>query len=269
MPVSRLFYGLFNTPSKPASSWLYNFVSMMDRDAKMLFMNYGYVSLDADAGAVALSVGDEYHRYPIQLYHHIASAVDWSGSDALEVGSGRGGGASYITRYFRPKSMIGMDIAPRAVEFCRRHYQINGLSFERGDAEHMRFPDKSFDIVLNVESSLYYPNLGRFFREVARVLRHGGHFLYADMRFHQQADAWRAQLRESGLEIIREQDITRNVLSALHLDRRRRQSMLKEYVPRLLHRPFAHFGGLTGADLAKDTPQEGERIYLAFVLRKS
>ena len=33
-----------------------------------------------------------------QLYHYVAAAVDLDGKKVLEVGSGRGGGANYVTR---------------------------------------------------------------------------------------------------------------------------------------------------------------------------
>jgi ubiquinone/menaquinone biosynthesis C-methylase UbiE len=56
------------------------------------------------------------------------------------------------------------------------------LDFVRGDAQNLHFPDQSFDAVINVEASHIYPNLERFLGEVARVLRPGGHFLYADFR---------------------------------------------------------------------------------------
>ena len=52
----------------------------------------------------------------------------------------------------------------------------------QGDAQNLPFPDESFDAVINVEASHIYPNFERFLGEVARVLRPGGHFLYADFR---------------------------------------------------------------------------------------
>jgi fatty-acid O-methyltransferase len=60
--------------------------------------------------------------------------------------------------------------------------QPAGLDFVQGDAQNLHFPDQSFDAVINVEGSHIYPNFERFLGEVARVLRPGGHFLYADFR---------------------------------------------------------------------------------------
>ena len=49
-----------------------------------------------------------------------------------------------------------------------------------------RFPIDSYDAVVNVEASHLYPDVPRFLAEVARVLRPGGHFLYADFRRRQR-----------------------------------------------------------------------------------
>ena len=64
----------------------------------------------------------------------------------------------------------------------------------QGDAQNLPFPDESFDAVINVEASHIYPNFERFLGEVARVLRPGGHFLYADFRNRDGIPDWEAAL---------------------------------------------------------------------------
>jgi len=268
MTIGRRFSGLLRVLTKPTTYWLYTYISILDRDVKSLFLNYGFAHLDSAAHTLKLSTHDEPHRYPLQLYHHVASAVDWDGQDALEVGSGRGGGSAYIMRRFAPRSIIGLDLTSKAIDFCNRHYRVEGLSFVRGDAESMRLADDTFDIVINVESSLYYPNVERFFEEVVRVLKPGGYFLYTDLRYCEEMDAWRAQLRSTGLQLIKEEDITPNVIRALELDHARRRTLIKRYVPKWLQSPFAGFAGVTGANLAADGPKLGERIYMNFVFQK-
>ena len=61
------------------------------------FMNYGYAAPAADADTIPrLQPADERDRLCIQLYLHAIDHADLRGKDVLEVGSGRGGGASYI-----------------------------------------------------------------------------------------------------------------------------------------------------------------------------
>ncbi|HYR61691.1 MAG TPA: class I SAM-dependent methyltransferase, partial [Actinomycetota bacterium] len=62
------------------------------------FMNYGYVESPATP-AIPLQEADEPDRLCIQLYDRIARPADLRGCDVLEVGSGRGGGSSYVMRY--------------------------------------------------------------------------------------------------------------------------------------------------------------------------
>lgn len=246
----------------------YEFISILDKDINVLFMNYGYVELDPGAASLELPLEDEKHRYQIQLYHHVASSIDWSRVNALEVSSGRGGGAHYIRQHFHPKSFIGVDFSTEAVSFCNRYYSVEGLSFFQDNAEALQFPDNAFDVVINLEASLYYPNVERFFRHVLRVLKPGGYFLYSDMRYVEEIDVWRTQLMNTGLELLREEDITRNVVGALALDQNRKRELVQRYVPRILHKPLYHFGGISGDGLARGEPKVGERIYFFFVLRK-
>ncbi len=222
-------------------------------------MNYGYMSFDPNYQPPELGPEDENFRYQIQMYHYLASAVDWTDSHALEVGSGRGGGASFITRYFKPKSMTGVDLSDKAVAFCNQHHaSVAGLRFVQGDAEALQFPDESFDIIINVESSLYYPNVERFFAHVARLLKPNGHFLYVDMRYYEEVENWHKQLSATGLEMLHEEDITRNARHALSLNQDFRRGLIEKYVPWFLRRVLSRFGGSDGgpAGSRKNPPRK-------------
>ena len=54
------------------------------------------------------------------------------------------------------------------------------VAFVQGDSEALPFPNGSFDVVINVESSHTYPHFDRFAAEVWRVLRTNGTFLITD-----------------------------------------------------------------------------------------
>jgi len=268
LPNKKRFKGMAGFV-KVITQIFYNAISKLDRDKQLIFMNYGYISSDSHHAPLLLDSGDEHHRYQIQMYHHIAHSVTWDGLHALEVGSGRGGGASYIKRYFNPKSMTGVDLSNEAVDFCNRHHaSVDGLRFIQGDAEALPFPDESFDILLNVESSLYYPNVEKFFNHVVRLLKPNGYFLYADMRFHDELDGWHRQLKDTGLDMLSEEDITQNARHALALNQEFRQNLVKRYVPRLFRPLFARFGGADGGRLGPDSHTPGKRVYKKFVFRK-
>jgi ubiquinone/menaquinone biosynthesis C-methylase UbiE len=208
----------------------YDRIATMYATPAMTFMNYGYVG-GADEPKPVLQEIDEPNRLPIQLYHHVGTLVDLRGREVLEVGSGRGGGASYVKRYLGPSSMVGMDLANKAVEFSRRTHRVEGLRFVRGDAEKIPFDDEQFDVVLNVESSHCYPALHVFFREVRRVLRPGGHFLYADVMPVEQLPERRRMLSRAGLELLRERDITPNALASLDSNTAQRAALAEALAP--------------------------------------
>src|SRR5438105_963866 len=149
----------------------YQLVSVLDKEELLIYMNFGYVDLDPHAQEIELRDEDEKSRYCIQFYHHVAGSIDLRGLDVLEVGCGRGGGASYIMRYLKPKSMMGVDISEKAVAFCKRFHAVEGLSFRFGDAEVLPFEDNTFDAIVNIESSQCYGSMDRFLNEVYRVLR--------------------------------------------------------------------------------------------------
>jgi SAM-dependent methyltransferase len=208
-------------------------------------MNYGYAPLEP-APALPLDPEDEPDRLCIQLYQHAVGAVDLRGTDALEVGSGRGGGASYVSRYLQPRSVTGLDFSPEAVDLCHRNRKSPGLSFTRGDAQAMPFPDGSFDAVINIESSHCYPSMERFLSEVRRVLRPGGSFLFADLRPRDGLENLRGQFHASQLILVEENEITANVLMALRLDNDRKLQLIQDLIPWPFRRPFRAFAGIEG-----------------------
>lgn len=235
------------------------------------FMNYGYASsepqADLDAAQLALELADEPDRYSIQLYHHVAGGAELEGLEVLEVGSGRGGGASFVARYHRPATVIGVDISAKAVRFCERAHEVEGLSFRQGDAEDLPFEDECFDAVLNVESSHCYGSMPAFLAEVERVLRPGGHFLFADLRTPEDARRLDEQIAATGLQVLEREDITANVVEALRLDDARKQSLIRSFSPKRLMGVMEKFAAVEGSEVNEGF-KTGAMRYLRYALRK-
>ena len=126
--------------------YLYQFSARLFPMKDWKFMNFGYASIDNKTKILELEKKDINNRYPIQLYHHVASLVNIQNLTVLEVGSGRGGGADYIKRYLKPQSIVGVDLSNNLIDFCNRNYRVEGLTFKVGHAESLPFEDASFDI---------------------------------------------------------------------------------------------------------------------------
>lgn len=203
-------------------------------DDDVLFWNWSYEE-DPPMG-LRLDAADEADRYPIQLYHATATqAADLAGKQVLEVGCGRGGGASYLTRTLKPANFVGLDLIAASIEFCRRRHRVRGLEFVVGDAHNLPFPDASFDAVINIESSQCYSNFERFLHEVARVLRPGGVLLYADTRRRRGCAHWDAALRTvPGLSVVSWRESNAEVLRGMEANSARWQTVADELAPRPL-----------------------------------
>jgi SAM-dependent methyltransferase len=231
-------------------------------------MNYGYADCASGVPRLPLQPSDEAERYCVQLYHRVAGATDLAGKDVLEVGCGRGGGASYVSRYLGPRTMTAVDIAAAAVAFCRRRHRLPGLRFIQGDAEDLPLFDGSVDVVINVESSFCYGRFDRFLSEVRRVLRPGGHFLFADLRLVEEMADMLTGLRQSGLETLSREDISPNVVRALELDGARRAAGAARLGSFLLRGAMALFTGAPGTRVP-ELLAAGRLQYHVFVMRKS
>ena len=109
-------------------------------------------------------------------------------------------------------------MAPRS-GFCQKRHNLRGLDFVQGNAERLPFPGQSYDAVINVEAAINYQSVPRFFAEVQRVLRPGGHFLYADIRYADEIAAWEAELANIPLRLVSEHVINAEVMRGLERNR--------------------------------------------------
>ena len=233
----------------------YPFLTRRLHGDDVIFLNYAFETdppLD-----IPLAPEYEPDRACIQLYHHVGTQVNFQRKDVLEVSCGHGGGASYLTRTLKPAKYIGLDLNPAGIKFCKNRHQAEGLDFIQGDAQNLPFPADTFDAVINVEASHCYPNLPRFLAEVARVLKPGGYFLYADFRFSEDIAKWEAVLESAPLKLKQMRDISNEVLRGMECNSDRSVALLDRKLPKFLHSLGRDFAGV------KDS-----RIYNALLERQ-
>ena len=152
--------------------------------------------------------------------------------------------------------MIGLDMSEQAIAHCRKTHNVSNLSFQQGDAERLPFPDKTFDVVLNVESSHCYGSAAQFFREVSRVLKDGGTFFWQDLKAANDDDPRLANTSKSqvpsSLTLIREADITEPVVEAMDImDEARRKTLLRGF-GKILEKAVAEEWALKGSKFYDD-----------------
>jgi ubiquinone/menaquinone biosynthesis C-methylase UbiE len=217
--------------------------------------NYGY----------APAPGTEPERHQKQMYAELLELLRVRNKlkpemKILEVSCGRGGGLAHVVSIWPGQvDATGLDRSAHAVTACRTlHGDRKNIAFVEGDALALPFADKSFDVVINVEASNDYGNYAKFYGEVARVLKPGGAFLYADSRRAEIINRTMKKLKATGFTIdVR--DITDNVLQACKEDGARRRGLIKQ-APWLIQLLFPK-------ELASYAALEGSKQYESFRTR--
>ena len=247
-------------------AWWYPFFTRRVREQKIDFLNYSFET-NPPMG-IPLSAADEIHRPNIQLYHFVASQGALRGKKVLEVSCGHGGGASYLTRTFQPAHYVGIDLNPEGVATCQNRHHVPGLEFRVGDAMALPFADGTFDVVLNIEASHCYPDFSRFLTEVSRVLKLGGCFLYADLRYASGESEWVNDLFHTPkLRVEQMRLINPEVVRGMELNTPRYQEMVRKSFPKFLHSLAFDFAGVKGSRLYRDAVS-GEMTYRFLKLDK-
>lgn len=243
--------------------WWYNTLARNDAAGELLFMNYGY----AEDTPVSLASAEEPYRYPIQLYRHVVARLDLAGRAVLEVGSGRGGGAAWLTRTFRPTRYLGVDLSDAAVAWCRQRHRETNLEFRIGRADAIPVGGGTIDIVINVESSHGYPDMDAFLAEVRRILKPGGAFAFCDLRTPAAMADLQARWLERGFTPVHQEDITARVVQALDRVAEAHAARIRAQVPARWRNVIGDFAGLRGSTLYAML-RDGRLVYHSAVLRK-
>jgi SAM-dependent methyltransferase len=120
---------------------------------------------------------DDLDQYHFEKLHHLLRLVDfdgWRGRPVLEVGCGAG---VDLARFAKGGADVtGVDMAESAIALARANFDQQRLPgrLEIADAEHLPFPDASFDLVYAHGVVQYTANPQALVNECYRVLRPGG-----------------------------------------------------------------------------------------------
>ena len=246
--------------------WWYQRLGKRAHDSGWTFMNYGYKYKNQKT--LNLTSKDESNRMFIQLYDYVASQIPIKDGEILEVGSGRGGGSSFLSRYHHPKSIIGLDYSKSAIKLSNElHGNVDNLFFKLADAENLPFKDNTFDAVINIESSHCYGNMERFLSEVSRVVKPGGYFGWADLRAKDMVKETEFAFEKSNLTCIYNKTITPEVINALDDIHDTKMKMINNHVPKFLRSAFTDFAGAKNSKIYNSF-KSGDAVYLSKVLKK-
>jgi ubiquinone/menaquinone biosynthesis C-methylase UbiE len=106
------------------------------------------------------------------------------GGSFLEIGCGRGAGASIIRRQFSPDFLCAMDLDPLMIRRAF-HYlgpqELQNISFCAADALNLPYPDGAFDAVFGFGVLHHIPDWQGALAEVGRVLKPDGVYFLEEL----------------------------------------------------------------------------------------
>ncbi|GAA4934858.1 class I SAM-dependent methyltransferase [Streptomyces coeruleoprunus] len=135
--------------------------------------------------AVALLLGDSYHPGGTALTRRLAGALALGpDSRVLDVASGRGTTALLLATVHGAE-VDAVDYSAANTALAQGAAQAAGLTgkarFTTGDAEHLPYPDSTFDAAVCECALCTFPDKARAAQEFARVLKPGGRLGITDV----------------------------------------------------------------------------------------
>lgn len=94
-------------------------------------------------------------------------------------------GTGIVTRHLRDRlpnnvPITATDLNDPMLDVARRKFRDGeNLSFQPADAQNLPFADGTFDLAVCQFGIMFYPDKEQSFREIHRVLKDGGHYLFS------------------------------------------------------------------------------------------
>ncbi len=132
-----------------------------------------------EKAAEAYATGE--HKSGRELELVVDFAAPTGGERVLDIGTGAGHTALALAP--RVSSVVLTDPVPTMLATAQRLFTVAGVrnaEFVEAVAERLPFPDASFDIVSTRLAAHHFDEVAAAMREVARVLRTGGVFIFVD-----------------------------------------------------------------------------------------
>ena len=130
-------------------------------------------ALPEDALASYCGVGNPFSLGPVK-----------KGEAVLDIGCGAGVDTFVAAIIVGSEGRVtGIDLIPETLKRARTNLKktsLKNVTFQKGSAEQLLFPDGSFDVVICNGVFNLIPDKAKALREVFRVLKSSGRFLLAD-----------------------------------------------------------------------------------------
>ena len=114
---------------------------------------------------------NEYNEMPATL----SFLKNVKGKKILDLGCGTG----IYTKILKNRGAIvsGIDLSPKIIGIAKKN--VKGIDFRVGSVSKLPYEFGTFDMVLASLVINYFPDLGKAFREIRRILKKGGVFIFS------------------------------------------------------------------------------------------
>ena len=193
-----------------------------------IFMNDGYASLDSNGYPTTgnfpklegIHTMCKYQCYMyIELLNQANIDITQPLGNLLDIGCGRGGGVSVYKKYFNFDHVVGLDLNPNQINFCKKIH--SGIQFDQGSSMELPYNANSFDIITNVESANYYVDYDAFVKGLNKILKVNGLFLCADTGDQSRVDYIKEIYPHYGFKVKKHINITKNVAVSCAIEKYR------------------------------------------------
>ena len=135
------------------------------------FFNVGYWEADTEQQEQAC----------FNLMEKLLAFIPEKQGKILDVGCGLGATTNYLSKYYSPQNVIGINISPQQLE--QAQINASACKFINMDAVKMDFEDNSFENIICVEAAFYFDTREQFLGEAKRILKPGGKLILSDLFF--------------------------------------------------------------------------------------
>jgi SAM-dependent methyltransferase len=134
--------------------------------------------MDEPGFQLAEQAAERYERWVDTFMTPMAEAlIDIAGvapgQDVLDVACGTGFVTRLVAQRVGAEHVTGVDVNPGMLAVARRSCP-EGITFTQAPADHLPFPDNSFDVLLCQQAAQFFPDRVAALAEFGRVLRPGG-----------------------------------------------------------------------------------------------